>query len=399
MNREIPTHRGLLLNKWRGLTMQEGPVDEFLELTRFLFSRTENGVADLVLKLFAYKAQNPAYKIPLAVVFIGPQGCGKSLWASLVGAAFAPYYYAVGSKALKADFQPFIEDSLLVVIDEAQAVHIEGARDKLKNLISESKQELNKKHVSQVQIETYCQFILTSNDRRVGAFERDDRRHIVVDCPSKREEAFYDRIVAWKKAGGPARLAHYLHTFDLAGWQPPKDAPVTSEKRMAYNESLTPIQKLADEMQTADHNVITMWIDASMAWANVAETGANPQDAARAREVRTLSQCQIRPFYTAEELALMFPAIVSQLHSNRKMPATPVGEISAQLRNNGIPFLRCLDNPDGFRWRGRLHQFLIIAEPERWRDGITQAQFEAIMPTFQTYATVRGLHKPMQKAS
>lgn len=397
---EVHTDRGILLNKWRGFTTEDGAVDEFVELTDYLFSRSEEGVQEIVMNLLAYKAQNPAIKIPLAVAMIGPQGCGKSMWARIVGNAFSPYYYAVPSKALKADFQPFIEDSLMVVIDEAQAVHVEGARDKLKNLISESKQELNKKHVSQVQITTYCQFILTSNDRRVGAFERDDRRHIVVDCPRKREDSFYDRLGKWEAAGGAARLIHYLLNLDLKGWQPPKMAPMTAEKHMSYMEALKPIEKVAEEMQSADYNVVAMWIDGALAWARVAELGNNAQDAAKAREItQVLGSAQVRPFYTPEELALMFPSIVAQLYGNKKMETTPSGEISRQLRNNGIPYLKCLDNPQGFRWRGRLAQFLIIADQDTWRNGITQAQFETEMARFPTYAQAQNLRNQRQRAS
>lgn len=398
--REVPTPRGVLLNRWRGFDAQEGPVTEFLDLTEFLFSAAEDGVHELVLKLLAYKAQNPHIKVPLAVVMIGPQGCGKSMWARIVGMAFAPYYHAVPSSALKAPFQPFIEASLIVVIDEAQAVHVEGARDKLKNLISESKQELNKKHVSQYQIDTYCQFILTSNDRRVGAFERDDRRHVVVDCPPKREDSFYDRVGHWEKQGGARRLIHWLLHVDLEGWTPPKTAPMTSEKHMAYMENLKPVQRLAEEMQSADYNVVAMWIDAAMAWARVAQTGNNAGDAARGREIETsLGSMQIRPFYTPEELAMMFPAIVAQLHGNRRLEGTPAGEISSQLRNSGIRYLKCLDNPEGFRWRGRMCQFLIIADPATWAGGLTQTQFETAMAGFPTFAAARQLQPAQKRAS
>lgn len=398
--REIVTERGVLLNKWRGFTTQEGDVTPFLELTEHLFSQSEGDAHETVINLLAYKAQNPHIKVPLAVVLIGPQGCGKSMWARLVGLAFAPYNYAVPSKALKADFQPFLEDSLLVVIDEAQAVHVEGARDKLKNLISETQQELNKKHVSQTQIRTYCQFILTSNDRRVGAFERDDRRHIVVACPPKREDSFYDHLVAWEKGGGPARLMHWLLNYDLKGWIPPKMAPMTSEKHMAYVEALKPVERLAEEMLTADYNVVQMWIDAAMTWARVAQAGSNPQDAARGREIeQVLGSAQIRPFYTPEELAMMFPAIVAQLYGSRKIETTPAGEISRQLRNNGIPYLKCKDNPQGFRWRGRIMQFLVIAPQDSLRDGITQSEFETLMAQFPTYRQVQGLQGQQKRAS
>lgn len=390
--REIVTPAGIMLNRWRGLTAKEGPIQPFLDLLDFLMSRSDPVVRDLILCLLAYKAQNPAIKVPLATVLIGPQGCGKSLYARVVGAAFAPYNYSIPSIALKASFQPFLESSLMVVIDEAQSIHVDGAKEKLRTLISDKRQELNKKHVSQCQIDTYCQFILTSNDRRVGAYDSDDRRMIVVDCPPKREPEWYDMLVQWEKDDGPAHLMHYLLTYDLQGWEPPKHAPMTSEKYMAYVESLTPVQRLAEEMTTADSNAVALWLDAATAWARVAQTSHDPVIARRAAETLAYhGSIDIRPWYTPEELALMFPAIVGELHGARKQEGTIAGRISSDLRNCGVPYLRCSDDPQGFRWHGRLRQYLIVADRDRWQAPISQAQFEQYMGQWRTYAEARGL--------
>lgn len=384
--REIPSAAGLLLNRWQGLKGVPGDVHPYLELTEHLLRNSPQAVRDVVVKLMAYKAQNPAVKVPLAFVFIGPQGCGKSLWADISASAFAPYNYSIPSAALKSAFQPFIESSLFVVIDEAQSTHTIGARDQLKTLISDQRQELNRKHVGQVQVDTFCQFILTSNDRRVGSFDRDDRRMIVVDCPGKREDAFYDRVVAWKKAGGAAHLMDYLKNVDLKGWTPPKHAPTTQEKRMAFLENLTPVQRLAEDMQSADYNVVKLWIDTAMAWSAAAVNGGSPVEAKLAKEVvAALGTIQMRPFYTPDEIAMMFPAIVGQLHGTKRMDATPAGEISRQLRNNGIPYLPSADSDDGFRYRGRMQQFLIVAEREDWAQPLTQAEFDRIIKEFPTW--------------
>lgn len=399
--REIPSEGGTLLNRWRGLRAAPGDVAPFMELTQHLLSRSEPGVAELVVKLLAYKAQNPQIKIPLAMVLIGPQGCGKSMWAKLVGQAFAPYNYAIPSVALKSGFQPFMESSLIVVIDEAQAIHTIGAREHLRTLISDQRQELNKKHVSQQQIDTYCQFILTSNDRRVGSYDKDDRRMIIVDCPDRREESFYDKVAAWERTGGPAHLMYWLRHYDLQGWEPPKHAPMTAEKYMAYMESLTPVQRLAEEMQTADFNIVKMWIDSAMGWANVATSTGQPADSKLAKEIiGALGTIQMRPFYTPDELAMMFPAIVGQLHGNKNLIGTPSGEISRALRNQGVPYLICADDPRGFRWRGRLAQFLVVADRAEWAVPITQNEFERLMKNFPTYreTAARALQKPKQPA-
>lgn len=396
--REIPSAVGLLLNRWQGLRGTPGDVQPFLDLTQHLLRNSPQDVRDVVIKLLAYKAQHPAVKVPLAFVLIGPQGCGKSMWADIAASAFAPYNYSIPSAALKSAFQPFIESSLIVVIDEAQSTHTIGARDQLKTLISDQRQELNRKHVGQIQVDTFCQFILTSNDRRVGSFDRDDRRMVVIDCPTKREDAFYDRLGAWKKAGGASHLTHWLKAYDLQGWTPPKHAPQTQEKRMAFLENLNPIQKLADTMQSADANVVALWIKDALAWATEAVNSGAPHEAKHARSVMAvLSTIQIRPFYTPDELAMMFPAIVNQLYATKKIDVTPSGEISRQLRNNGIPYLPSADSDDGFRFRGQMQQFLVVADKEEWTSKpLPQAHFDHLIK--HEFKTWREMAQQLQAA-
>lgn len=155
---------------------------------------------------------------------------------------------------------------------------------------------------------------------------------------------------------------------------------------MAFLENLTPVQRLAEDMQTASFNVVKLWIDTAMGWASAAQNGGTPPEAKLAKEVvAALGTIQMRPFYTPDEIAMMFPAIVGQLHGTKKMDATPAGEISRQLRNNGIPYLPSADSDDGFRYRGRMQQFLIVADRDDWSAPLTQSEFERAMREFPTW--------------
>ena len=304
----VITEVGESYNLWRGWEPDHGDVTPFLELSDFLFKDTEPEAAELPLKLLAYKAQNPGEKVPLALVLLGTQGCGKSFWSQIVREAFAPYGVAVDPRALVSEFNGFVERSLVAVLDEAKGLDVYKGGENLKRLISEKKTYMNEKYRVARQVDSYTMYILTSNDRRVGAYSQDDRRMVVISCPKKREQAFYDRVKAWSENGGPKKLLGWLLDYDLKGWKPPQSAPMTAEKYMAYMESLTPVQRLAEEMQTADENVVKAWLDASMAWAT--EAAANDRTAGQAREVaEAVRRYQIRPFYTAEELAIIFPAV------------------------------------------------------------------------------------------
>lgn len=386
------TAGGLALNMWTGWDPVEGDVDPFLELTEYLFADLDDH-ADLPLKLLAFKAQNPGRKVPLALVLVGPQGCGKSLWAECVREAFHPYTAEIPSTALGSQFNGWAERTLIGVMNEAREDQLQKHAPTLRAMISDKRTMLNEKFRAARQIDSYTQYIITSNDRGAGAYSADDRRMIVVSCPNKREHAFYRKVAAWKNAGGGQALLHFLLTLDLQGWEPPQQAPLTAEKYMAYMESLTPIQRLAEEMKTADEHVIVLWIQSALMWAQQAEISSNLQHARYAKEIRdSLSSIQIRPWYTPEELAMLFPAIVSQLHGATR-GARPAGELSKELRTAGITYLRSADDPRGFRWRGSIRQYLIVAEPEEWAKPLRQSEFERLMNHFPRYGDVLALRQ------
>lgn len=387
------------LNLWTGWDAEPGDVAPFLQLTEFLFQNLRAGARDLPLKLMAYKAQHPEEKIPLALVLIGTQGCGKTLWAETIRDAFAPYGIDVTPGSLSGEFQGWLERSLVAVINEMKPTDLDAGREQLKALVSDLRRPMNEKYRPVRQINTYTSYIITSNHRAVGAFAADDRRMIVVNCPPKMTDAagqaLYDTIGrrggAWYNAGGPKHLLHYLLTLDLQGWRPPSSAPVSAEKYMSYIESLTPVQKLAEDMRTANQNTVALWLDSAMAWARVAELSGNPAMISAAQATKqTAESLQVRAFYTPEELALMFPLVVQNILGSKFSTSTPAGAISRQLREAGVPYLESADDPRGFMWKGRVQQFLVVSDADDWRTPLRQVDFDRAIREFPTYRELRG---------
>jgi hypothetical protein len=386
------------LNLWQGYETTQGDIGPFLELTDFIFERMPAEHRELALKLVAYKAQNPAKKIPLAIVLVGKMGAGKSLWFECVRQAFGQYGMEITSDQLKGDFNGWVEKSLFCVVNEAESYDLFRAKERIRSLISDVQRPMNEKFRVQRQVQAFAMYGFSANDRAAGSFSYDDRRMIVVDCPSKREDAFYARVGAWKnEQQGPRRLMRWLLELDLQGWAPPRTAPMTAEKYMSYLEGLTPVQRLAAEAMTADDGVVIQWLDAAMAWASAADTSGDIRAARIAEEIRAnLKHFTVRPFYTPEEIAMLFPAIARDLFGNSKVYSTVAGHISRQLRNAGLPYLECSDDARGFKWRGGFKQYLVVADVDGWRQPITQAQFEDLMtkaPTYGAYQAWRMKNK------
>ena len=382
------------LNIWDGFqNPTPGDIEPFLKLTRFLFQNMPPAHRDLCIRLLAYKARNPQKKIPLAIVMVGPEGAGKSMWGECVTGAFELYGKSISAEQMVGKFNGWAEKSLVALVDEAESSVLSENKEKVRAMISQLRIMMEEKFRPQREINCYTFFIFNSNKRAISSYGYDDRRMIVVDIPPRREPEFYAEVKAWKDDGGPARLMHYLLTVDIGDWQPPNTAPGTAEKAIAYAEGLSPIAQLADDMRHSDENTVANWIAAASSWATQSEGSNNPHIARQARiMINSLPSFQIRPFYTAAELVMLFPLLQMQSAGTYKSPPT-VGEVSRALREAGIPYLQCADNPAGFMVKGRLFQYLVISDFERWREPITQAEFEQTgpWPTYAHFQRARGM--------
>jgi hypothetical protein len=380
------------LNLWTGWrSPHPGDVQPFLDLTAFLFKDMPAQHRDLPLKLMAYKAQNPHKKIALALVLLGTQGSGKTMWADILRRAMMPYSQVVNPKAFNGQFQGWMEKSLLVVVNEAKGEDIEMASEELKSLISDERREMNEKFRPARQINTYFQFIITSNRRAVGSFSADDRRMVVVNCPPAREEAFYvDYMVPWMENDGPSHVLDYLLNLDLKGWKPPAHAPHTAEKHLAMVENLTAIQALAEDMKSSNENTIKLWIDQSHAWAEMALLGSNSSlHGAAQATLDGVKQIQIRPWYEPRELAMIFPNLIASLLGAKYDRNTPPGRLSRELREAGVPYLLSRDDTRGFWWKGAWRQYLVVTSFDDWHEPLAQADFERLMGQWPTYDQIR----------
>jgi hypothetical protein len=384
---------GTYLNSWREQPCRPGDPTPFLDLTRFVFGETLGDEWDWPIKLLAYKTQNPTLKIPLSIILIGDQGSGKSLWSAMAREAFGEFSASCAGSDLAEgeNWNGFLERSLLVTIDDVTTGQMRKRIATLRNWISEPKFKRKEKYLkNRENVDNFALIFITSNYRDAGAFAHDDRRFLVVGCPTRKDGIeWYDPMYAMLRSGecGPI-LYHYLLHYDLQGWKPPISAPMTAEKRMAYEESLSPFERLARDMMRSEAHVVVQWLQMAEQWAYGVIGSPGHPDTPRANEILTAIQhFPIRPWYTADELCNMFPHMLADLHTATKFysHATMPGKVSTALRNNGIKYLRNTDDADGFMWRGRRQQFLVVCPSAPYPREMSQAQFDAAVAEMGTY--------------
>lgn len=383
----LQTDNGPALNIWNGWERPTpGDVSPWLALNAYLFSRLPQEHRDLALKLAAYKAQHPEEKPGLAVMLVGPQGCGKTIWADSIRDAFDPYTGSPTPGSLGSEFQGWMEKALIATVHETTPDLMKKQSEQLKAMITELRRPMNEKYRVVRDINFYAWFIFTSNLRGIGAHAADDRRYFVVDCPPPLQP-LTDAVWKWKQAGGGKHLLHYLLNYPLGDWKPPARAPQTAGKIMATQEARTPIQDIAAAMLEADENVIMRWLLTARAAADNMQTSSTPAIAEHGRvTMANIGNLQVRDFYSSEELTIMFPQLVESLLGSRINGSTPKGIISGALRDNGIDYLINQDDIRGFLHNGIRRQYLVIANQGDWKDAISQADFDRAMSNFPTFA-------------
>lgn len=386
----VRTDDGIFKNEWREQPCEPGDVSQFISLTRDLFESTMRDEWDWPIKLLAHKAQNQMHKPPLSIMLIGEQGSGKSLWAKLVSGAFGRYGTSKSGADLNQNWNGFIEKSLVATIDDVSARQMRMNIETIRNWISESKVERIEKYLKNREVDNFCLFIFTTNHRDAGAFAHDDRRFLVVGSPPRKHgKDHYQPIWDWVNTGkAGSNVYHYLLNYDLKGWTPPIAAPVTAEKRMAYEESLTDFSKLARDMRKSDKNIIETWLATAEQWAMSVIGAQGHQDTMKANEILSAIQhFPVRPWYTAHELTQMFPHMLGDLDRRTRNwnHATIEGKVSAELRGHGIYFLQNIDDHDGFKWKGDKKQFLLVCPEMGFPEAMTQVEFDNYMATFGNY--------------
>lgn len=120
--------------------------------------------------------------------------------------------------------------------------------------------------------------------------------------------------------------------------------------------------------------IIAQWKALVDAWAGTADPTIDPNKAA----VRDwLPMWQVRPFYTAGELAPIFPALAVVLNiQDRPGPIKSPMRLQHELIFAGLPILRSTENEDFFEHPeyGHCRRYFIVEQIHHWKNCVLSPQ-------------------------
>jgi hypothetical protein len=248
---EAPADR---YNLWRGFTPLAEPADLAAAqdaLDRYLGHVRDNvccgdaKVYNWVVGFMAHLVQKPWEKPHVALVIRGLKGTGKNFFIERICDLIASHAMVVARKRfLTGNFTAHLERLLLFVLDEAfwsGDKEIEGI---LKDLITGSHHQIEKKGLDSYTVRNLTRIVILGNEEWLVPASQDERRFCVLNVGNGRRQdtAFFQKLKADLDAGGNYMLLKYLQSYDLTGFDVNK-APDTDGLLDQKLASLPPFEQ------------------------------------------------------------------------------------------------------------------------------------------------------------
>lgn len=255
------------LNLWTPRTRRK--PKRYDELIGYFTRHVEFLVKDdeqrkVVLQWLAHAEQQPHVLPHMAVVMVTQAfGVGRNALASILTRVWR------GNVAASLDLQRLLSNNfnevlvrkLLGVVDELYVnsggdANARYAKDsKLRELITASEREVNAKWVSTYYITNVMRWLMFSNHLDAMSIPDGDRRFFIVENPAAKhpEEGYYKKLYGLidRDPDFIESVAWFLATYDIEGFDPGMEAPMTDAKKRMREASMSATQ-LAVEALTAD---------------------------------------------------------------------------------------------------------------------------------------------------
>ncbi|MNF56626.1 hypothetical protein D3C84_381210 [compost metagenome] len=249
-----------VFNRWHRLkeTMAEpnynATTDDIGILLRHLMYLSGDdavGVA-FFLNWLAQLYQTPEIKMPTAVLLYSKAGrVGKNLMQRLLTKVFGPPLVGgCTGKQLQKNFDDAIEHKRLVFINEIARSEKADGYENFKSQVSEPVTQFEGKGRASKEIRNITHYIVTTNhDDALPLMEGDGRIAVLRCLEPRKDDAYYEELVAWIDGPGAPALAGVLLKWVFpAGWKPHAPVPQTAAAKAMQAAARGELEALLAEL-------------------------------------------------------------------------------------------------------------------------------------------------------
>jgi hypothetical protein len=176
--------RNRLYNQYRPNPMtplRDQKPDIFINHLRYLIPDAKSRL--MLADWMAHVVQHPGRKTQFAILLIGKEGTGKSWLADLLKAILGEHNVSTPrNKTLVRDFNGWLNKRVLGIVHELKG-KIETSEN-LKDIITQSKVEVNLKGIEAHEIPNYINLFTISNHFDAIPVDDGSRRYLIIECAS-----------------------------------------------------------------------------------------------------------------------------------------------------------------------------------------------------------------------
>lgn len=169
----------------------------------------------------AHMFQKPKEKPSVSLGFIGPKGCGKTIFGEIIGVLVGDRHYVPLSQELfEGRFNGHMRSALFVQSDEAIFTKDPRVAKKLNREITAKTRMIEDKGVRAVPCRACERYLHTGEDEDAIPAETGERRHAVfrLSDAHQKDVAYFKAIKAELENGGYERLLYELLNTDISGF-------------------------------------------------------------------------------------------------------------------------------------------------------------------------------------
>ena len=247
---DLPNNESIL-NLYQGLAFEPTPgnCDLILDHIREVWCIGNEALFKYVINWLARMFQKPGERGHTALVLHSGEGTGKNIIVDILVSAFGEHaFVASKSNDLVGRFNDHLGKAVLVFANEAAwggDKQLEGA---LKQLITDEKMAVERKHIPTYHSKNCVHLIIASNNEWVAPMGMDDRRFVVLDVSENRKGdwEYFKKLANQIKNCGDKAFIHYLLNFNLSNFNP-RVLPAVKSRT-----------KYINKIKTADS--VTQWL-------------------------------------------------------------------------------------------------------------------------------------------
>ena len=240
------TFNGFKVNTWENKIDDkfnpEEALNSFKDHVNLLVGK-EQDAYNYLINYIAHLFQKPDKRPDVALLFKSEQGVGKDTFIDILSSILGDEYLfrTADIEKVLGQFNDKVANKLIIQLNELAGVDGFGYKEKLKNIITADKINMNPKGKTPFDLKSFIRIIIFTNNFTPIDIPHDDRRYIVFKSSPKREKSYYNNIRDWMKCKNCLKhIYNYFMNIDISNFTP-DERPLTDAYKEIQSNNISPV--------------------------------------------------------------------------------------------------------------------------------------------------------------